>query len=191
MDTQKHTAGITSRVVPIIFTAVFIGSFAVPSMVLGADPAANATRQGDDLWRDLYQREQKPRSPGSMDAGVQFKLERAHTVALQRVVEVEECGNLFADFDTDGLERLFKTIYIQANPGQEHDVCRLGAAAWTAVGRPHTTLCTRFSRMKTDRAAIILIHEALHYAGMTEKPHDPSSMTSAQINRLVSDRCGL
>jgi len=37
---------------------------------------------------------------------------------------------------------------------------------------------------------LILIHEVLHDAGMSEKPADPNGLTSQEINRLVSARCG-
>jgi len=196
MGTRNHAAFHFGRVVPVLFLILHVTWMAFPQSVVGAErvaglvevaPTAESSNAG--LWYTVYRQGKKPLSPGSMDAGIRFKLERAHAVALQRVAEVETCGGLFADFEADGLEMLLRSVYLQANPGQEHEVCGLGAAAWTAVGRPHTTLCPRFSRMTTDRAAIILIHEALHFAGMKEKPHDPDAMSSAQINRLVSDRC--
>jgi hypothetical protein len=44
--------------------------------------------------------------------------------------------------------------------------------------------------LDTDKAALVLLHEALHFAGLTEQPHDPRAMTSSEINDMVKDRCG-
>jgi len=38
---------------------------------------------------------------------------------------------------------------------------------------------------------MVIIHEALHHAGLTEYPQDPNGMTSNQINGMVAEQCGL
>ena len=35
-----------------------------------------------------------------------------------------------------------------------------------------------------------LIHEALHHAGLTEKPKDPEAMSAREIDNMVEDACG-
>jgi hypothetical protein len=46
------------------------------------------------------------------------------------------------------------------------------------VGSPSTFVCRLFQRLGDERAAVVLIHEALHHAGLTEYPQDPEAMTS-------------
>jgi len=43
----------------------------------------------------------------------------------------------------------------------------------------------------TEQAAMVVIHEALHHAGLPERPHDKKAMTSGQINDMVREACGL
>jgi hypothetical protein len=35
-----------------------------------------------------------------------------------------------------------------------------------------------------------LIHEALHHAGLTEKPMDPGGMSAREIDGMVNRACG-
>ena len=35
-----------------------------------------------------------------------------------------------------------------------------------------------------------LLHEALHHAGLTEKPADPDGMTAREIDGMVNNVCG-
>jgi len=38
--------------------------------------------------------------------------------------------------------------------------------------------------------SMFVIHEALHHAGLTEKPQDRRGMTSLAINSMVGRSCG-
>jgi hypothetical protein len=38
---------------------------------------------------------------------------------------------------------------------------------------------------------MVIVHEALHHAGLNEYPKDPDAMTSKQINGMVMKHCGL
>jgi hypothetical protein len=67
-------------------------------------------------------------------------------------------------------------------------ICERGYAA-TIVGAPSTFVCRNFQHLSDERAALVLIHEALHHAGLTEYPQDPEAMTSARINRMVDKSC--
>jgi len=59
------------------------------------------------------------------------------------------------------------------------------------VGGGPVRVCRDFSRLSDSQAAMVIIHEALHHAGLTEYPQDPNGMTSNQINGMVAEQCGL
>ncbi len=63
--------------------------------------------------------------------------------------------------------------------------------AFTSLGSAVTRLCPGFARLDDERAAVILLHEALHRAGLDEWPHDPDGLTPQGINELVREGCGL
>jgi hypothetical protein len=129
---------------------------------------------------------------GGLTNRIERKLQQAYPLALQRVREVDTCRGLFADLGANGIEMLSTTIYRPAETNRELEICGFGAAlAFTAIGRSHTRLCEGFGRQAREAAAMILIHEALHHAGLGEWPHDPDALRSTQINRLVRKSCGL
>jgi hypothetical protein len=105
------------------------------------------------------------------------------------VEEIPRCGGLFVELEADGVELLATTIYMPTHPFDEQSLCK-SAAAFTWVGGAHTRLCRRFSSLSIERAAMTLIHEALHHAGLTEKPADPEAMTAREIDNMVGDACG-
>ncbi len=131
-----------------------------------------------------------PRVIGLLQTMVRYRLDLAYPVALQRVRDLASCQELFSALGADGLEKLSRTIYLPPQPG-ESSTCRSLVSAFTGVGTPHTRLCPAFGRLRNDRAAIVLIHEALHYAGLGERPSDPDGLTALQINHLVEAACGL
>ena len=126
----------------------------------------------------------------SLPARMQRALPKAFELATDRLRNQSECQGLFDDLGADGLEVLAKALYYGVALRQEQTICRR-ASAFTNVGGRVTRLCSSFSRLRGNQAAIILIHEALHQAGLSEKPVDPQGLESAQINRLVRNRCGL
>lgn len=117
------------------------------------------------------------------------KLDEAFAIAVDRVREIPQCGGLFVGLEADGLEMLATTIYMPTHPFDEQTLCK-SAAAFTWVGGVHTRLCRRFSSLSEERAAMTLIHEALHHAGLSEKPADPEAMTAREIDAMVEDACG-
>lgn len=121
---------------------------------------------------------------------VRARIESSFELAKQRLTEVAECGDLFADLGGNGIEALRSTLYYPASAAQEKKLCR-GAWGYTTVGSAPTFLCRKFSRISEKKGAMILIHEALHHAGMGEFPQHGDGLTSAAINTLVEDRCGL
>jgi len=117
------------------------------------------------------------------------KLRAAFSMAIERVQEIPKCGGLFAELEADGVAMLTTTLYTPTHPFDEQSLCQR-AAAFTWVGGVHTRLCRRFSSLPEERAAMTLLHEALHHAGLTEKPMDPNGMTAREIDGMVNDTCG-
>jgi hypothetical protein len=99
---------------------------------------------------------------------------------------------LYERLGTHGLLALSTTVYV--GPSSQGPSCyceALRANAYTRIGQQTTVICPAFSRQPASRAAVTLLHEALHYAGMPESPEDPTALSSPEISALVSDRCGL
>lgn len=146
--------------------------------VVQASAGAEAGVQGNDPKTAMFKKEKSAE-----------KLREAFPVALERVQEIPQCGELFAELEADGIEMLTTTIYMPTHRMDEQTVCQ-NAAAFTWVGGAHTRLCRRFSSLPDERAAMTLIHEALHHAGLTEKPKDPEAMSAREIDNMVEDACG-
>jgi hypothetical protein len=133
-------------------------------------------------------------SSPKLDAGItgrlRARLAQAFAVATQRVREVDGCAALFGSLQRDGLELLRSTRYALAQPGVSTDTCsRPEVPAFTAVGSPATWVCPLFERLPNDAAAVTLLHEALHYAGLRESPTYPNSLKPAEINLMVRRGC--
>jgi hypothetical protein len=126
---------------------------------------------------------------GRMRVPVKRKLERCHEKALQRLQEMESCRQLFSELGANGTEEIRKTLYLPAPRDQELSVCTC-AVAFTTVGNRQIFLCDRFSNLSDVQATFILIHEALHSAGLEEQPHSPDALSSNQITDMVRARCG-
>jgi hypothetical protein len=125
-----------------------------------------------------------------LDPKLVSKLQRGFAIALDRLERHAPCRLLFEELDDDGVAKLFKTIYLSARREDLRRLCRDRNAAYTYLSLPHTRLCPAFGRLSDTRAAIIVLHEALHYAGLEESPTFPDAMTSAEINRMVESHCG-
>jgi hypothetical protein len=131
----------------------------------------------------------------TISSNVSFKNRRkilsAFDVALERVQGVPECRELFAELGADGTKALDMVVFLPIGRAQaQGGVCR-GASAYTLVGGGPIRVCRDFSRLSDTQAAMVIIHEALHHAGLSEYPQDPDAMTSALINQMVMKHCGL
>ena len=125
----------------------------------------------------------------NMPADVREKLQTAVKIAAERIEELEACGGMFANLGADGLEMLNTTLYFPARAlNKMNGVCRR-SAAYTTVGGKSTFVCPEFSNLSDERAAMFVVHEALHHAGLSEKPLDRRGMTSLQINAMVANKC--
>jgi hypothetical protein len=119
------------------------------------------------------------------------RLMAAFQLALERVNEVPECRELFDELGAVAIDTLGHFFFFPIGKLEARaNVCRT-SVAYTYVGGGPTWLCRKYWRLTEKDAAKIIIHEALHHAGLTERPKDPGGMTSAGINRMVSKRCGL
>ena len=121
---------------------------------------------------------------------VQHKLTAAHLLAARRIHESGPCRALFEELGADGLEVLGASLYYGATLRQEQRTCP-GSSAFTSVGARVTRLCRSFGTLSDRRATVVLIHEALHQAGLSERPLDPSAPDPSGIDRRVSRSCGL
>lgn len=124
-----------------------------------------------------------------LDPREQIKIRAARRLAGRRVVQSESCSALFAPLERTGAEAVGAMSFdLDADPAG----CRRGVAAFTQLRGSVVSLCRDWlQRLDRYQLATLLIHEALHHAGLSEAPHDPEAPTSAEINRMVSERCGL
>ena len=133
----------------------------------------------------------EPRINAKMSRKNRDQLIIAFQVAFERVREVPECQELFTELGADGTDTLGR---VSVFPIGRHEaganVCR-GSVAYTYVGGGPTWICRKYWRLTDKQAAMIIIHEALHHAGLTERPRDANGMTAAAINRMIAKRCGL
>jgi hypothetical protein len=136
-----------------------------------------------------------------MEPGVREKLEAGFDLAVERVREIKACANLFTRFGVHGIDMLKTGLYLPVH-SYRHEVVVCGRnpatnswgaknLAYTKVGGTPTWICRNFARVSNETAAIAVIHEALHHAGLNERPHDRMAMSSIEITEMVSSACGL
>ena len=169
-------------------------AFSVPAVLAGdAIDASIATTLGVTETSTL------PSSAGAtgiepwihsdMPEDMRTRLEAGFELAVKRVVEVPECSGLFESLGADPNETLRSGLYFPINSHRKEKAVCGQAVAYTNVGAAPTFLCRDFARLSDERAAMYIIHEALHHAGLTEKPHDQGAMTSREINSMVTTAC--
>jgi hypothetical protein len=124
-----------------------------------------------------------------MEAGIRSKLAAAIALAAARVEESQECAGLFAELGADGAAILARSLYLSAPHYQIGQPCRR-ATAFVYFGQEPTFLCSGFASLADERAALVLIHEALHHAGLAESPSQPGAMSAAAIEGMVREACG-
>jgi hypothetical protein len=172
----------------VSFVSVTPGSAAdrVPNEAAAASPAAVGA-----VAPALGIVDAEPRISGALSKRIDRKLREAFPVALQRVRDLPECRELFTNLGTDALEKFTTSIYYPTTAQMEDRVCQRGVSAFTYVNSPQTRLCRGFSSLGAERAAVTLIHEALHWAGLSEKPLDKDGMDPRDIDRMVKKACDL
>jgi hypothetical protein len=134
----------------------------------------------------------KPIASATVPSPLRAKLATAFRLALNQLDSHATCRGLFEQLDANGHVMLATTIYIASDGAHEVQMCdRAGGAAYTWLGQPATYLCPCFAQLAPTDAAMSLLHEALHYAGLPERPVHPGAMSSREISTLVRRRCGL
>jgi hypothetical protein len=126
------------------------------------------------------------RVPCALRTSVIEALETA-VAALRRE---PECRALFDELGRDGLELLSVTRFVAADARAEVTICS-HAVAFTMIGAQWTGVCRSFAHITNLDAATVLLHEALHHAGVGEWPHDRTADRSRQITAEVGRRCRL
>lgn len=169
----------------LVFAAIF-GATCSTAMAIGPRDRIDARSQSSAAAPIAA----SPWISSKVPMPVRSRLAASHQLAARSLAEKAQCRDLFLDLGTDGYEALASTLYYPASEAQEKQVCR-GAWGYTTVGAAPTFLCRRFSRLSDRRGALVLIHEALHRAGMGEWPQDPDALASSAINDLVANACGL
>ncbi len=162
------------------------GAAALALLVVAANPAAGADRTGVEALPERVE----PNVRWGVMPDVALKLRTGFAVAVRRSRAIPQCAALFEELGADPVELLGRSLYYPAALNGDNPACTNGVMAFTAVGTPITWVCDRFGKLSTEKAALVLLHEALHFAGLPEQPHDPGAMSSSEINDMVKDRCG-
>ncbi len=182
-----RTEGHTLRVV-----AVAVGFLSFIPMVAMAGESGVASVRAASVSRPAGGRfTSRPRVRGLLPDLVARRLALAFPVAMERVRTLSGCRALFDRMGGDGVQALADARYSAATAIGAEDACRHGVAAFTVVRSPLSYLCAAYGTLDTRHAAATLIHEALHYAGLTERPSDPRGLSTDEINRMVRVHCGL
>jgi len=136
----------------------------------------------------------------SMPAPVREKLKAGFTLAVERVEAIEACGGLFARSGANGVDLLKTTLYFPVKTYlREIEICGRNPKAdsrvsenlaYTKVGARVVWICRNFAWVSSETAAVALIHETLHRAGLREQSIDRLAMTSVEITEMVEDSCG-
>jgi hypothetical protein len=122
---------------------------------------------------------------------VRFRLNRGFALAVERLERVPECRGLFGALGADGLDLLAGAAFELPVGSEQNRLCRR-AVAFTRPGSGRIVVCpVRLQAMPRRQVAAILLHEALHLAGLGEWPHDPDAPTSEEITAVVRRRCAL
>ncbi len=120
---------------------------------------------------------------------VAIRLRSGFAIAVRQARNLPACRALFEALGSDAEKLLAATDYRAATRELESAFCSRRAVATTHVGQPLTWLCGTFSSLGAHEAAAVVLHEALHFGGMREKPATPDARTSREINALVVSRC--
>jgi hypothetical protein len=156
----------------------------------GAAAEASAAAASVPIGTDVLRTDLRPNVRLGVAPAVAMKLRAGFDLALDRVERESACRALFADLGADARGTLHGSLYYGATRQQEQSHCRYATAA-TQVGSAVTRVCESFSRVSIERAALVLIHEALHRAGLPERPQAPDAKSAREIDRMIHTRCGL
>jgi len=187
MAHQEWTETAASMVVVLAISA---------GIVAAGEPMGGTATVGASIDRTASSRPHSanpapsPWMSSRLCGAIRERLSTGFNLAVAQLERRIECRNLFTRLGSDGLEILSTSLYYPAGVRHESQTC-LNADAFTVVGGAPTWLCRRFAQVSDRRAAVLVIHEALHHAGLDEWPHDPGGPSSQAINAMVQRACGL
>jgi D-serine deaminase-like pyridoxal phosphate-dependent protein len=164
-----------------------LGCLAMTLLVTSAAPADAGKKRGRKAEPDIP----SARVALDIESVDALAVRVAFRLAYQRVLEIPACGALFADLELDGPTALSSTSYSSSRPGPERALCNSGVLAVARKGGAEIRLCPRLHNLAQQGVAAILIHEALHAAGLGEYPVDPAAPTSREITLTVLEACSL
>lgn len=118
---------------------------------------------------------------------------RARRLALGRLTERRECRSLFEDLGHSGERIVARATFRLADTRERSEICRRRKAImFTTMHGSEIVVCYyNFVAQPLRSQAAILLHEALHHAGLSEQPLDPQGLTPQAITRLVERHCNL
>jgi hypothetical protein len=145
--------------------------------------------QGFNAVENVRSAVAEPRISGDLPEGTETTLREAFPVALQRIRNIPECRELFTALSADAIDKMTTSSYRATDARMETRVCQRGVSAFTSVSTSQVRLCRRFAKLGTEKAAAALIHEALHWAGLGEWPHDKDGLRASEIDRMVRKAC--
>ncbi len=126
----------------------------------------------------------------NMPSKVASKIEAAFEVAVARVRDIPECSALFSELGADPIETLSTGLYFPTNVQREVVACKRSVAQ-TIVGSAPTWICRNITAYPDETVAAVLIHEALHHAGLPEDATGRTAKSSGSITRAVTQHCRL
>ena len=120
-------------------------------------------------------------------------LRAARNLAVSRLRHGANCRALFEAEGADGILLLERATFHMATAIERSEICQPRRAAFfTTVRGTEIGVCPKgFGRLGSSHRAALLLHEALHHAGISEQPIDPRALSSTQLTRLVERQCHL
>lgn len=125
------------------------------------------------------------RLPGA----VRQKLESAIVLAEERIHRHPSCACLFSELGKDGVEVIRRTLYFPADIRMERQLC-WRAYAFTKVGIRPTWICRKLWLLSVESIALVLLHEAMHHAGLGEETNGELAPHSLMTTHRVAVACG-
>ena len=124
-----------------------------------------------------------------MNDGLRESVETAFEIAAQRAKDVGSCAELFSEFEVGAVETLGSAFYVPVLSYRDvKEYCDRNLA-FTTVGARVTYICPDFEGLSDQDAAKVIIHEALHSAGLEESPQYRRAKTSREIDSMVVKNC--
>jgi hypothetical protein len=131
-----------------------------------------------------------PQADGAPTPSQAFKLNQGKVKALEELDTNPTCASLPQTLGMGSWVNLQDTInQTTYRNWDSHARCNGTAGAFTNPNWKYVYLCAKFGDVTAKRAAELVIHEALHSAGLLESPPYDGALTSSQIDAQVRENC--